>query len=160
MSQNHKVAIVTGASQGIGAGIVQGFISRGYRVVANSRSIRAGTTDSPNIFGVPGDISNSEVAQRVVQTAIEQFGRVDTLINNAGIFVAEVVHRLYCRRLREGSGNESGRILRRVTQHAVRQMLKQGSGHIVQITTSLVNQPIKGVNAALRGSWTKGDWTP
>ena len=148
MSQIQKVAIVTGASQGIGAGLVQGYIDRGYRVVGNSRSIRPGNAESPGVFGVPGDISDPEVARRVVQTAVEQFGRVDTLINNAGVFVAksfldytpEDYHKVM-------STNLAGFFY--VTQAAVQQMLRQNSGHIVQITTTLADQPVKGVNAAL-----------
>src|SRR4051794_25367650 len=85
MSQ--KVAIVTGASQGIGAGIAQGYLDRGFSVIANSRSISGASTDKPNIVNVCGDIGDPAVAQRVVQTAVERFGRVDTLVNNAGIFI-------------------------------------------------------------------------
>ena len=148
MSQNQKVAIVTGASQGIGAGLVQGYIGRGYRVIANSRNIQPGTTNSPGAFGVPGDISDPEVARKVVQTAVERFGRVDTLVNNAGVFVAkpfvDYTPEDYAKVL---NVNLAGFFY--VTQHAVREMLKQKSGHIVQMTTSIVDQPIKGVDASL-----------
>lgn len=154
MNQNQKVAIVTGASQGIGAGLVEGYVGRGYRVVANSRSIQPGKLHSPDVFGVPGDISDPAVAQKVVQTALEQFGRVDTLVNNAGIFVAkpfvDYTREDYNKVL---SVNLAGFFY--VTQEAVREMLKRGSGHIVQITTTLVEQPVKGVDAAL-ASLTKG----
>jgi len=154
MSQNQKVAIVTGASQGIGAGLVQAYAGRGYRVVANSRNIQPGKTHSPDVFGVPGDISDPAVANRVVQAALEQFGRVDTLVNNAGIFVAKS--------FTEYTPEDYNKVLAvnlggffYVTQNAVREMLKRGGGHIVQITTTLVDQPVKGVNAAL-ASLTKG----
>jgi NAD(P)-dependent dehydrogenase (short-subunit alcohol dehydrogenase family) len=154
MGENPKVAIVTGASQGIGAGLVQGYLGRGYRVVANSRSIQPGKAHSPDVIGVPGDISDSEIANKVVQAAVEQFGRVDTLVNNAGIFLAksfiEYTPEDYNKFL---SVNLGGFFY--VTQHAVREMLKRGSGHIVQITTTLAEQPIKGVNAAL-AALTKG----
>jgi NAD(P)-dependent dehydrogenase (short-subunit alcohol dehydrogenase family) len=154
MSQNQKVAIVTGASQGIGAGLVQGYVDRGYRVIANARSIQTGNAQSPQVFGVPGDISDPLVAKRVVQAAIEQFGRVDTLVNNAGVFVAksfiDYTPEDYNKVL---TVNLAGFFY--VTQQAVREMLKRGGGHIVQITTTLVEQPIKGVNAAL-ASLTKG----
>ena len=154
MSQNHQVAIVTGASQGIGAGLVEGYVGRGYRVVANSRGIQPGKSHSPDVFGVPGDISDPGVAKKVVQAALEQFGRVDTLVNNAGIFVAkpfvDYTPEDYNNVL---SVNLAGFFY--VTQDAVREMLKQKSGHIVQITTTLVEQPVKGVNAAL-ASLTKG----
>src|SRR5215470_11609814 len=81
MSTN-KVALITGASQGIGAGLVQGFRDRGYRVVANSRSIKP--SDAADLVTVAGDIADPVVARRVVDTAIERFGRIDTLVNNAG----------------------------------------------------------------------------
>src|SRR6188768_3622239 len=87
MSQERKVVVITGASQGIGAGLVRGFLDRGYRVVANSRSIKPEATDS--YLAVDGDITDPAVAERVISTAVEKFGRVDTLINNAGIFVAK-----------------------------------------------------------------------
>ena len=148
MSTNQKVAIVTGASQGIGAGLVQGYLDRGYRVVANSRSIQPGKSGLPGVFGVPGDISDPQVAHQVVQAAVEQFGRVDTLINNACVFVAksfvDYTPEDYQKVL---STNVAGFFY--VTQEAVREMLKQKSGHIVQITTTLADQPVKGVNAAL-----------
>ena len=154
MNSKQPVAIVTGASQGIGEGLVQGFLKREYRVVANSRSIPAGATGKSGVLGVPGDISDPEVARRVVQTAIEQFGRVDTLVNNAGIFIAkpfvDYTAEEYARAL---SVNLAGFF--HVTQHAARQMLKQGRGHIVQITTTLAEQPIQGVDAAL-AALTKG----
>jgi NAD(P)-dependent dehydrogenase (short-subunit alcohol dehydrogenase family) len=154
MSQNQKVVIVTGASQGIGAGIVQGYVERGYNVVANSRKIQAGLTNAGRVLGVPGDISDPEVAKRVVEAAIEQFGRVDTLINNAGIFVAkpfiDYTFEDYAQVLNVNLGG-----FFYITQQAVRQMLNRKSGHVVQITTTLADQPIKGVDAVL-ATLTKG----
>jgi NAD(P)-dependent dehydrogenase (short-subunit alcohol dehydrogenase family) len=154
MSQDQKVAIVTGASQGIGEGLVKGFLGRGFRVVANSRSIQPGKMHSPDVFGVPGDISSPAVADKVVQAALEQFGRVDTLVNNAGIFVAKS--------FTDYTPEDYNRVLAvnlagffHVTQRAAREMLKRGGGHIVQITTTLADQPVKGVNAAL-AALTKG----
>ncbi|HVW37004.1 MAG TPA: SDR family oxidoreductase [Pirellulales bacterium] len=154
MSQNAKVAIVTGASQGIGARLVEAYLGRGYRVVANSRSIQPGNAQSPNVLGVPGDISEPETAKRVVRAAVERFGGVDTLVNNAGIFVAKPFV--------DYTAEDYNRVLTvnlqgffYVTQQAVREMLKRGSGHIVQITTTLADQPIKGVDAAL-AALTKG----
>src|SRR5260221_4057589 len=87
MSTEQKVAVITGASQGIGAGLVQGFLDRGYRVVANSRSIKAEA--SANVLAVAGDITDPTVAERVIGGAVEKFGRVDTLVNNAGIFISK-----------------------------------------------------------------------
>src|SRR5438105_15435235 len=87
MSTERKVAVITGASQGIGAGLVRGYLDRGYRVVANSRSIKPDA--SADVLAVAGDIAESAVADRVIGGAVEKFGRVDTLVNNAGIFIAK-----------------------------------------------------------------------
>ena len=85
MSAERKVAVVTGASQGIGAGLVRGFLDKGYRVVANSRSIKPDAA----VLAVPGDIADPAVAERVVAEAVQKYGRVDTLVNNAGMFIAK-----------------------------------------------------------------------
>src|SRR5205085_3164062 len=85
MSHEHKVAVITGASQGIGAGLVRGFLDRSYRVVANSRSINPDA--SADVLAVAGDITDPAVADRVVGGAVGRFGRVDTLVNNAGVFI-------------------------------------------------------------------------
>src|SRR5882672_6613462 len=87
MSNERKVAMITGASQGIGAGLVRGFLERGYRVVANSRTIKA--EDSEDTLTIAGDISDPAVAERVIGEAVKKFGRVDTLVNNAGMFIAK-----------------------------------------------------------------------
>lgn len=152
MSNDRKVAVITGASQGIGAGLVRGFVDRGYQVVANSRSIQP--DQSQNILAVAGDIADPVIAERVIKSAVEKFGRVDTLVNNAGIFVAKP--------FTEYTEDDYNRVLSvnlagffHVTQWAVRQMLKQNSGHIINTTTTLVNQPVKGVPSAL-ASLTKG----
>ncbi len=86
MGTEQKVAVITGASQGIGAGLVKAFRDRNYRVVANSRSIKP--SGDPDILAVPGDIADPAVARRLVSEGLERFGRIDTLVNNAGIFVA------------------------------------------------------------------------
>ncbi len=153
MSRHSQVAVITGASQGIGAGLLGGFLERGYQVVANSRRIDS-KHDSESVVSVAGDIADPEIAQKVIETAVERFGRVDTLINNAGIFVAkpfvDYTPEDFSNVL---SVNVAGFF--HVTQHALRQMLKQQSGHIVQITTSLDEQPIKDVPSAL-ANLTKG----
>ena len=87
MSSERKVAVITGASQGIGAGLVRGFLDRGYRVVANSRSIKQDA--SADVITIAGDIADPAVAERVIGGAVEKFGRVDTLVNNAGMFIAK-----------------------------------------------------------------------
>lgn len=87
MSTSKKVVVITGASQGIGAGLVKGFRERGYQVVATSRSIKPST--DPDILAVAGDIADPQTAERVIREAVAHFGRIDTLVNNAGIFVAK-----------------------------------------------------------------------
>jgi NAD(P)-dependent dehydrogenase (short-subunit alcohol dehydrogenase family) len=153
MNSAEKVAIVTGASQGIGAGIVRQFLARGYRVVACSRKIAS--TDQPNLVGIAGDISRPEVASLVIETAKEQFGRVDTLINNAGAFLPKP--------FTEYTRSEFAMLLQvnlggffHVSQEAIAEMLRRGSGHVVNITSSLVaEQPLKILPAALTAI-TKG----
>jgi NAD(P)-dependent dehydrogenase (short-subunit alcohol dehydrogenase family) len=147
-----KVVVITGASQGIGAGLVRGFLDRGYRVVANSRSIKS--ENSSDTLAVGGDISDPAVADRVIGHAVEKFGRVDTLVNNAGIFIAKPFHEYTAEDFtRKLSVNLAGFF--HVSQRAIRQMLTQGGGHIVNLTTTLVGQPVRGVPSAL-ASLTKG----
>ena len=152
MSAERKVVVVTGASQGIGAELVRAFLDRGYRVVANSRSIKPDA--ATDVLAIAGDISEPVVAERVIAGAVDKFGRVDTLINNAGIFIGkpftEYTEEDFNRKI---SVNLAGFFY--VTQQAVRQMLKQDGGHMVNITTTLVGQPVKGVPSAL-ASLTKG----
>jgi NAD(P)-dependent dehydrogenase (short-subunit alcohol dehydrogenase family) len=154
MSSQQKVAVITGASQGIGAGLVKGFLGRGYRVVANSRKIVPGTEDTPHVATVAGDIADPKTADRVVATALERFGRVDTLVNNAGIFISKpFVDYSAADFASVLSVNLAGFF--HISQHVARQMLKQRSGHIVQITTTIAEQPLEEVPAAL-AALTKG----
>lgn len=147
-----KVAIVTGGSKGIGAGAVAAFRQRGYSVVANSRHIRP--FDDPGIVTVPGNIGKRDVARQVVEAALERFGRIDTVINNAGIFIAKPFTDYTDEDFRSAlEVNIDGFF--HLTQLALPQMLRQGSGHIVQISTSMVGAPIAGVPTAL-ASLTKG----
>lgn len=155
-TNNSKVAIITGASSGIGLGMAETLVKQGYQVVANSRNITKANAlaASENLVLVDGDIAEPAIAARIVDTAIQKFGRVDLLVNNAGIFVPkpftdytpEDFNRVF-------STNVVGFFY--VTQSAIAQMLKQKSGHVVNITTSLVDHPIAGVNAAL-ANLTKG----
>lgn len=152
MSSEQKVAIITGASQGIGAGLVKAFRDRNYRVVATSRSIKQ--TGDQDILAVPGDVADPATADAVVRQAISHFGRIDTLVNNAGIFIAKP----FTDYTAEDFGNKIGTNVAgffHVTQRVAREMLKQGSGHIVSISTSLVNQAIAGVPTVL-ANLTKG----
>lgn len=152
MSTERKVAVVTGASQGIGAGLVRGFLERGCRVVANSRSIKSDA--SADVLAIAGDIAERAVADRVIASAVEKFGRVDTLVNNAGVFIAKPFTEYTEAEFNHVLGvNLAGFF--HISQRAVRQMLTQGGGHIVNLTTTLVNQPVKAVPSAL-ASLTKG----
>jgi len=152
MSTEQKVAIITGASQGIGEALVKGYRDRNFRVVATSRSIKP--SSDPDILAVAGDIADPKTAERVVLKALERFGRIDTLVNNAGIFIAkpftDYTDEGYANVL---SINLSGFF--HITQRAAKEMLKQGSGHIVQITTSLVDHANSSVPSVL-ASLTKG----
>jgi NAD(P)-dependent dehydrogenase (short-subunit alcohol dehydrogenase family) len=152
MSTQQKVAIVTGASQGIGAGIVQAYRDQGYAVIANSRNIKAGSDDG--VIAVPGNIGDRAVAQQVVATAIERFGRVDTLINNAGIFISKPFTEYTVDDFNNVLDVNLGGFFH-ITQLALAQMLKRNQGHVVQITTTMVEQPLANVPAGL-ASLTKG----
>jgi NAD(P)-dependent dehydrogenase (short-subunit alcohol dehydrogenase family) len=147
-----KVAIVTGASQGIGAGISAAFVSAGYSVVATSRSIHP--SGEPDLLAVPGDIAEAETAQRVVEQALDRFGRIDTLINNAGIFIGKpFTDYTPDDYVAMTSVNLAGFF--HITQRAVRQMVDQGGGHIVNVTSSLVEHARSASPSALT-SLTKG----
>jgi len=152
MSNEQKVVIITGASQGIGAALVRAYRDRNFRVVATARSIKESA--DPGILAVPGDISRSETADNIVRQAIERFGRIDSLVNNAGVFLAKPFIEFTQEDFDHNIGVNVGGFFH-ITQRAAAEMLKQGSGHIVNITTSLVDQPIAGMPAAL-ASLTKG----
>jgi len=152
MSQQQKVAIVTGASQGIGAGAVQALRERGYFVVATSRSITR--SDDRGVATVAGDIGSAETARRVVDEAVKRFGRVDLLLNNAGIFTAKPFTQFTGEDFEANiSTNLAGFF--HITQAAVAVMERQGSGHVVSITTSLVDHANSSVPSVL-ASLTKG----
>ncbi len=152
MSNEQKVVIITGASQGIGAALVRAYRDRNFRVVATARSIKESA--DPGILAVPGDISRSETADNIVRQAIERFGRIDSLVNNAGVFLAKPFIEFTQEDFDHNIGVNVGGFFH-ITQRAAAEMLKQGSGHVVNITTSLVDQPIAGMPAAL-ASLTKG----
>lgn len=146
MGREQKVVIVTGASQGIGAGLVKAYRDRHYRVVANSRSIKPSV--DPDVLAVAGDIAQPDTVQRVIDGALERFGRIDSLINNAGIFVAkpftEYAEADYAAVL---GTNLAGFF--DITQRAIAVMAKERCGHVVNITASLVDQPMSARPAAL-----------
>jgi NAD(P)-dependent dehydrogenase (short-subunit alcohol dehydrogenase family) len=136
-----KVAIVTGGSQGIGAGLVDAYRQRGYNLVATSRSITP--SDQSDVVTVAGDIADPATSDAVVKAALDRFGRIDTLINNAGIFIAkpftdytaEDYHRILATNV-NGFFN--------ITHRTVPHLLDSGDGHIVTITTTLANTPTPG----------------
>jgi NAD(P)-dependent dehydrogenase (short-subunit alcohol dehydrogenase family) len=147
-----KVAVITGASHGIGASLVSAYSEAGYNVVANSRSIGAST--NPSIVNITGDIGEPNTADRIMNEGVDRFGRLDTLVNNAGIFISkpftEYTQADYDAML---STNIAGFFY--LTQRAARVMERQGWGHIVNITTTAAEQPINGFPALL-ASLTKG----
>jgi NAD(P)-dependent dehydrogenase (short-subunit alcohol dehydrogenase family) len=149
---DQKVAVVTGASQGIGAGLVDAYRKLGYAVVANSRSITPANDEG--ILTVAGDIADPAVAERVIAAAIDRFSRVDTLVNNAGVFVAKPFTAYTADDYAALTGvNLAGFF--RVTQLALGHMLARGGGHIVNVTTSLVDNANSSVPSVL-ASLTKG----
>src|SRR5215471_6067772 len=139
---NKGTVIVTGGSQGIGAGVVHAFLDRGYAVVATSRNVtRASLPSSPNLALVDGEIGQSSTAEEIAQTAISKFGSIDHVINNAGIFIAKPFVDYTPQDLKAlVSTNVEGFLY--VTQLAVKQMLTRGKGgSVTSITTSLVENP-------------------
>ena len=151
---DRKTAIVTGASQGIGAGLVQAFLKEGYNVVATSRDVSRSLTPSPSLVLVNGDIGKQETAANAVEAAIKHFGSIDVLVNGAGIFrtmpfidfTTDDFNALV-------STNLLGFLY--ITQLTVKQMLKQKSGNVVSISAALADQPVAGVNASV-SMMTKG----
>jgi NAD(P)-dependent dehydrogenase (short-subunit alcohol dehydrogenase family) len=145
-----RTVIVTGASQGIGAAVVQAFLDRGYNVVATSRNVsKSGFTPSPNLALVDGDIGQASTAEKVARTAIDQFGSIDHVVNNAGIFKAKPFTDYTAEDFRGFvSTNLEGFIF--ITQLAVKQMLSQGTGgSVTTITASLADNPAAGVPASI-----------
>ncbi len=150
MDTDTRVAVITGASQGIGAGLVEGYRQLGYAVVANSRSIR--DSSDPLVLAVPGDISQPGVGQRVIDAALQRFGRLDTVVNNAGIFIPKPFTE-YTDVDYDAVTGVNLRGFFEVTRAALR-VLGTG-GHVVTISTSLVDQANSAVPSAL-ASLTKG----
>jgi NAD(P)-dependent dehydrogenase (short-subunit alcohol dehydrogenase family) len=147
---NKKTVIVTGASQGIGAAVAQAFLARGYNVTATARSMSgADLPPSPALAVVDGDIGLHATAENVAHTAIDRFGSIDHLVNNAGIFSVKPFTDYTAEDFRAlVSTNLEGFIF--LTQLAVRQMLKQGTGgSVTSITAALADNPILGVPASI-----------
>jgi NAD(P)-dependent dehydrogenase (short-subunit alcohol dehydrogenase family) len=148
--------LITGASSGIGLGLTKGFLAAGFNVIANSRHVTGAGTLSPSddLLLVDGDVGEAATARRLVASAEERFGKIDVLINNAGIFVAKP--------FTEYTSDDFQRVISTnlagffyVSQETARLMRRTGGGQIINVTTSLAEQPIAGVSAAL-ASLTKG----
>ncbi len=147
-----KVAIVTGGSQGIGAGVVAAYRDRGWSVVANALTIEP--SRDPQTLSVAGDISDPATVGRVINGALERFGRVDTLINDAGVFVSKPFTEYTAEDYAFVVGvNLTGFF--QITQRAIAEMLKQGGGHVVNITTTIVDYAHSSEPSVLT-SLTKG----
>ncbi len=134
--QDHKVAIITGGSHGIGAGLVAAYRGRGWAVVASSRAIKPSA--DRDLLAVEGDISEPATADRIIGEALGRFGRIDTLINNAGVFISKPFTDYTAEDYAALVGvNLTGFFW--LTRRAIAEMLKRGSGHVVNITTTLAD---------------------
>jgi NAD(P)-dependent dehydrogenase (short-subunit alcohol dehydrogenase family) len=152
MDIKQKVAVITGASQGIGAALVKAYRDRYYRVVATARSMKP--SSDADVLVVSGDIADRKTAERAISEGMGRFGRIDTLVNNAGTFIAKPFTQYTEADYAAILGvNIAGFF--HITQLAVAEIEKRGTGHVVQITTSLVDHAIAGVPSVL-ASLTKG----
>src|SRR6202167_2365217 len=130
-----RVAIITGASQGIGAGLARAYRERGYAVIAAARSL--GTSEDPGVVTVEGDIADPDTAQRIVQAAVEHFGRIDTLVNNAGIYIGKPFTDYTLEDFNALIAVNVARFFH-ITTRTIKHMLDQGCGHVVNVSTTLV----------------------
>ena len=145
---DHKTAIITGASRGIGAGLVEAFLKQGYNVVATSRNVSQQLTASTALVLIDGDIAKPETAAMVVEAAIKNFGSIDVLVSNVGIFFTKPFTEFSTADFNAlVSTNLLGFLY--ITQLTLKQMLKQKSGSVVSITAALADQPILGVNGSV-----------
>ena len=151
-AQERRVAIITGGSQGIGAGLVSEYVRRGWAVVATSRTIKSG--GDPAVLTVEGDISEASTADRIISAALERFGRVDTLVNNAGVYISKPFTDYTADDYAAVVGvNLTGFFT--LTQRAIVEMLKQGGGHVVNISATLADYANSSTPSVLT-SLTKG----
>lgn len=155
MLDKHKVVVITGASKGIGAQLLRGFRELGYGVVANSRSMSTSEAGGDEmILAVDGDVASPDTAERIISGAMQRFGRIDTLVNNAGVFIPKPFVDYSESDFATMIGvNLHGffHLSRRVASH----MLRAGSGHIVNITATIAERPVASLPAAL-AALTKG----
>jgi NAD(P)-dependent dehydrogenase (short-subunit alcohol dehydrogenase family) len=152
MNKSQKVVVVTGASQGIGAKVVKAFRKLDYRIVATSRSIKL--SDDDNILNIAGDIGDPTTAHRVISEGVARFGRIDTLVNNAGIYIGKP--------FTEHTAEDYAAVMNvnmagfyHITQLAIAEMEKHSSGHVVSVTASIDHAAISGVYSVL-AALTKG----
>lgn len=151
-AKEQRVAIITGGSQGIGAGLVAAYLRQGWAVVANSRTSKP--FGDPAVVTVDGDVSEPATTNRIISEALEHFGRIDTLINNAGIFLPKPFTDYTAEDYASVVGvNLTGFFI--LTQRTITEMLKRNGGHIVNITTTLVDYANSSVPSVLT-SLTKG----
>ena len=147
-----KVAVITGASQGIGAGLVAGYRERGWAVVTSARTIKP--SGDPDVLTVEGDIAEPATADRIVGAALDRFGRVDTLVNNAGVYIAKPFTDYTAADYATIVGvNLTGFFW--LTQRAIAEMARQHGGHVVNISASLAEAADSSTPAALT-ALTKG----
>ncbi|HEY2239591.1 MAG TPA: SDR family oxidoreductase [Streptosporangiaceae bacterium] len=146
------VAIITGGSRGIGAGLIQGYRRQGWAVLASARTIKPSA--DPDLVTVEGDIAEAATAERIIATALEHFGQVDTLVNNAGVYVSKPFTEYTAADYALVTGvNLAGFF--RVTQLAITEMLRRGRGHVVNLSASVADRPQPGTPAVL-AALTKG----
>jgi NAD(P)-dependent dehydrogenase (short-subunit alcohol dehydrogenase family) len=147
-----KVAIITGGSQGIGAGLVAGYRRQGWAVVATARAIKP--SEDPEVLAVDGDISEPATAERIIGGALGRFGRIDTLVNNAGVYISKPFTDYTAEDYATITGvNLTGFFW--LTQRAIAEMLKRGGGHIVNMTATLAEVASSGTPEVL-AALTKG----
>jgi NAD(P)-dependent dehydrogenase (short-subunit alcohol dehydrogenase family) len=149
---DEKVAIITGASHGIGAGLVAAYRDAGFRVVASALSIEQSA--DPNVIAVAGDISKPENAELIMSEGVDRFGRLDTLVNNVGAYISKPFTQYTMTDYELMLSTNLGGFFH-ITQRALGRMEKQSRGHVVNITATVAEQPVSGVPAAL-ASLTKG----
>jgi len=153
MTQNdRRVAIITGGSQGIGASLVAGYRGRGWAVVANARTIKP--SEDPDMLTVEGDIAEPVTADRIIEGALERFGRIDTLVNNAGVFISKPFTDYTAEDYALVVGvNLTGFFW--LTQRAIAEMATQYGGHVVNISATLAEIANSGTPSVL-AALTKG----
>ena len=147
-----RVAIVTGASHGIGAALVAAYREAGFRVVAGALSIEQST--DPNVINVAGDMSKPDTADLIMSEGVDRFGRLDTLVNNVGAYISKPFTQYTMADYELMLSTNLGGFFH-ITQRALGRMERQGRGHVVNITATVAEQPVKGVPAAL-ASLAKG----